>query len=51
MDDNSQLTELISALRAVTETDSVSPERGGYVLQRMVDLFPSASMQLNAIKG
>ena len=51
MDDKSQLTELISALRAETETDSVSPERVGYVLQRMVDLFPSASMQLNAIKG
>lgn len=51
MDDKSQLTELISALRAETEADSVSPERVGYVLQRMVDLFPSASMQLNAIKG
>ena len=29
MDDKSQLTELISALRAETETDSVSPERVG----------------------
>ena len=37
MVDTSQLTELISALRAETEADSVSPERVGYVLQRIVD--------------
>jgi len=51
MDVKSQLTELISALRAETVADSVSPERVGYVLQRMVDLIPFASMQLNTIKG
>lgn len=51
MVDTTGLTELISALRAETETDSISPERVGYVLQQIVDKLPSASMQLNAIKG
>ncbi len=51
MVDTSQLTELISALRAETEADSVSPEHVGYVLQQIVDKLPSTSMQLNAIKG
>lgn len=41
MVDTSQLTELISALRAETEADSVSPERVGYVLQQIVDFLPS----------
>ena len=41
MVDTSQLTELISALRAETEADSVSPERVGYVLQKIVDILPS----------
>ncbi|MBO6250312.1 MAG: hypothetical protein J6N71_03065 [Muribaculaceae bacterium] len=46
-----EILELIAALRTEVEVESVSPERVGYVLQRMVDLFPSASMQVNAIKG
>ena len=41
MVDTSQLTELISALRAETAADSVSPERVGYVLQKIVDILPS----------
>lgn len=41
MVDTSQLTELISALRAETEADSVSPERVGYVLQLIVDSLES----------
>lgn len=41
MVDTSQLTDLISALRAETEADSVSPERVGYVLQQIVDFLPS----------
>ncbi len=51
MVDTSQLTDLISALRAETEANSVTPERVGYLLQQIVDKLPSASMQLNAIKG
>lgn len=34
------MTELISALRAETGANSVSPERVGYVLQQIVDLLP-----------
>lgn len=41
MVDTSQLTDLISALRAETEANSVSPERVGYVLQQIVDFLPS----------
>lgn len=41
MVDTSQLTELISALRAETEANSVSPERVGYVLQQIVDFLPT----------
>ena len=41
MVDTTELTELISALRAETEANSVSPERVGYVLQQIVDSLPS----------
>ena len=41
MVDTSQLTELIWALRAETEANSVSPERVGYVLQQIVNFLPS----------
>lgn len=51
MGDTSQLTELISALRAETGANSVSPERVGYVLQQIVDLLPrdDTSGQPNAV--
>ncbi|MBQ9466045.1 MAG: hypothetical protein IJU62_03600, partial [Muribaculaceae bacterium] len=45
------MTELISALRAETEADSVSPERVGYVLQQIVDALPEASTAINSIKS
>lgn len=41
MVDTTELTGLISALRAETEADSVSPERVGYVLQQIVNFLPS----------
>ena len=41
MVDTTNLTALVTALRAETERDSISPERLGYVLQQIVDYLPS----------
>lgn len=52
MVDTSQLTELISALRAETAADSVSPDRVGYVMERILDAIDTLSdVKANAIKG
>lgn len=41
MTDTSNLTQLISALRAETESASISPENLGYILQSIVDFLPN----------
>ena len=41
MTDTSNLTRLISALRAETESASISPENLGYILQSIVDFLPN----------
>ncbi|WP_407403402.1 hypothetical protein [Sodaliphilus sp.] len=41
MIDTSNLTQLISALRAETESASISPENVGYILQSIVDFLPN----------
>lgn len=41
MIDTSNLTQLISALRAETESASISPENLGYILQSIVDFLPN----------
>lgn len=38
--DISGITSLISALRAETAKDSISPENVGYIMQQIVDAFP-----------
>lgn len=40
MVDTTELSGLIAALRAETESESISPDRLGYVLQQIVDFLP-----------
>lgn len=45
-----ELTALVDALRAETTEQSITPERMGAVLQRMIDVLPSVS-DANSLKG
>lgn len=45
-----ELTALVDALRAETTEQSITPERMGAILQRMIDVLPSVS-DANSLKG
>lgn len=45
-----ELTALVDALRAETIEQSITPERIGAILQRMIDVLPSVS-DANSLKG
>ena len=45
-----ELTALVDALRAETFEQSITPERMGAILQRMIDVLPSVS-DANSLKG
>ena len=50
MIDTNALTGLISALRAETERDSISPENVGYILQQIVNLFPDLDLRVTTLE-
>ena len=45
-----ELTALVDALRAETTEQSITPERIGAILQRMIDVLPSVA-DANSLKG
>lgn len=51
MAERDDILELISAMRAETEESSLTPDRVGYLLQRMLDVMPSQDLVVNAIRG
>lgn len=50
MADVNSLTDMISALRAEIEQDSITPERLGYLLQCIVDTLPSLIPKTSIVK-